>query len=181
MHRSSQTALQVLLALLLVVYSAATFAQPVVRLIGGDAGSASRTITSASNPLPVSGTISSGTITTITNPVGVKGVDGSGIATEANPVPVITASVAQASITNTTASVANSSTTITLAAASRHIIVKTDPAAAIVYVDLANGTATSADFRIEPGGALAVDLSTGITAFKYIGASATGTISVCAY
>lgn len=88
--------------------------------------------------------------------------------------------VAQTNITNTTANVANTSTAITLATASRRIVVKTDPAAAIIYVDLAGGTATTADFRVEPGGALVYE-GEPITTFNYIGATATGTISVLAY
>jgi hypothetical protein len=88
--------------------------------------------------------------------------------------------LSQADITNTTANVANTSTTITLAAASRRIVIKTDPAAAVIYVDLANGTATSADFRIDPGASFVYE-GEPISTFKYIGASATGTISVAAW
>lgn len=84
------------------------------------------------------------------------------------------------SITNTTANIANTSTTITPVFPSRRIVVKTDPAAAVVYVDLAGGTATSADFRIEPGAALIYE-GEPVTSFNYIGASALGTISVLAY
>jgi hypothetical protein len=86
----------------------------------------------------------------------------------------------QGNFTNTTASVANSDTTITLTKASRHVIIKTDPAAAIIYVDLNSGTATTADFRIEPGGALTYE-GEPVATFHYIGATATGTISVMAW
>lgn len=104
--------------------------------------------------------------------------------TSTNPLPVTTTPstvVTQATITNTTASIENTSTTITLAAASTHLSIKTDPTAAVIYVDLANGTATTADFRIEPGAALTLDNLPAMTQFKYIGASATGTISICAW
>jgi hypothetical protein len=111
-----------------------------------------------------------------TNPISVRLSDGTAFI-----LPGAPDTVAQASITNATTNVANTSTTITLAAASKHVIIKTDPAAAIIYVDLTNSTATTADFRIDPGGALIVELAAGITAFKYIGATATGTISVCAF
>lgn len=83
-------------------------------------------------------------------------------------------------ITNTTANVAATSTTITPTVPSRRIVIKTDPLAAVVYVDLAGGTATTADFRIEPGAAFVYE-GEPITSFNYIGASAAGTISVCAY
>lgn len=82
--------------------------------------------------------------------------------------------------TNTTASVLNVSTTVTLAKPSRHVVVKTDPTAAVIYVDFTNNTATSADFRIEPGAAVTYE-GQPISAFKYIGASAAGTYSVLAH
>jgi hypothetical protein len=113
-------------------------------------------------------------------PSAVQISQGGAVLSSTNPIFVVPGSVAQASITNTTASVPNTSTTVTLAAASRHVIVKTDPAAAILYVDFADGTATSADFRVEPGGAVTIE-GPSITTFKILGASATGTYSVLAW
>lgn len=101
-----------------------------------------------------------------------------------NPLPVTlsgSAPVTQAQITSLTASVPNASTTVTLTHASTHLIIKTDPSAAILYVNLTNGTATTANFRIDPGAGLSLDNMPSITAFKILGASATGTYSVAAW
>lgn len=87
----------------------------------------------------------------------------------------------QAQVTSVTGNVPNSSTTITLTHASTHLVIKTDPAAAVVYVDLNNGTATNADFRIDPGAGLALDFLPSFSAIKILGASATGTYSVAAW
>lgn len=89
---------------------------------------------------------------------------------------------AQNDTINTTASVPDTSTTITLSSTRTylHVLVKTDPAAAVLYVDFANGTATSGDFRVEPGGAILIE-GVPISAFKIIGASALGTYSVLAW
>lgn len=101
-----------------------------------------------------------------------------------NPIPVTPlagGSVTQANITNATGNVPNTSTTVTLVAASTHLTIKTDPAAAVLYVDVANGTATTADFRIDPGAGMTWDNLPSMTAIKIIGASATGTYSVTAW
>lgn len=89
---------------------------------------------------------------------------------------------AQANIINTTGNVPDSSTTVTLSSTRTylHVLVKTDPAAAVLYVDFANGTATTGDFRIEPGSAILIE-GVPISAFKIIGASALGTYSVLAW
>lgn len=89
---------------------------------------------------------------------------------------------AQAAIINTTASVPNTSTAVTLSATRTymHVLVKTDPSAAVLYVDFANGTATTADMRIEPGASVLIE-GVPISEFKIIGASATGTYSVLAW
>jgi hypothetical protein len=85
----------------------------------------------------------------------------------------------QSQITNTTENIAAVSTAITLASPSENITIKTDPAAAVIYVDFAGGTATAADFRIDPGAAFTLS-GTKMKTFNYIGATATGTVSVCA-
>lgn len=140
---------------------AAAYGQAYVRLIGGDQNSAPLPA-SASNPVPVA-----------------VSVGGTAVSNTA-PVPVSEGGVAQASITNTTASIAASDTTVTLAAASRHVIIKSDVGAAAIYVDLANGTATTADFKIDPAGSVTYE-GPAISSFHYIGASAAGNISVLAW
>lgn len=96
------------------------------------------------------------------------------------PQEMVPSGKLQGSFSNATTNVANTSTTITLDKAARHVVIKTDPAAAVIYVDLDNGTATSADFRIDPGAGFMYE-GKPITTFKYIGASAAGTISVAAW
>lgn len=88
--------------------------------------------------------------------------------------------VAQSQITNTTANVANTSTALNCVVPSRRLVIKTDPAAAVIYVDLAGGTATTADFRIDPGASFVYE-GEPISTFNYIGATATGTVSVMAW
>jgi hypothetical protein len=89
-----------------------------------------------------------------------------------------------------TANIAAVSTTLTFtqpgggAGLYSHVIIKTSTNAAIVYVNINNGTATATDFQIDPGGSLAlgcgVDTMSPMSGFTYLGASATGTISyVC--
>lgn len=131
---------------------------------------------SSTDPLPVTGSVS-----TITNPVKVVGVDGSTIMTNANPLVARTPTVTQANITGATGNVPNSDTAVPLTAASTHLCVKTDPAAAILYVDLTNNTATTADFRIDPGSCLCLDGLPGISSIHILGASATGTYSVAGW
>jgi hypothetical protein len=152
------------------------------------------TISSTTNPVPVEiqGTGS------ISGTVGVKGVDGltihgptnplantlytsGGANSVSNPIFVEPGGTSTANITNASSSIAASSTAVNLTAASRHLIIKTSPDAAIVYIDLTGGTATTADFRLDPGDAIDLDLGNAITTFNYIGASAAGVISVCAH
>lgn len=104
---------------------------------------------------------------------GVVGITGN--------VAIVPTGVAQASIINTTASMPSSDTAIPSWVASRHVTVKSSPDAAIMYLDLAGGTATSADFRIEPGASFTYEGATLSSAPHILGASATGTYSVCAY
>ena len=156
--------------LMLICLATPALAAPQMTVTGVDTGFPA----SAANPFPVS-------IAGSSSSANVNIQQGGSNLSATNPIFTTTGGVATASITNATTNVANSSTAIALAAASRHIIIKTDPTSAVVYIDLAGGTATSADFRVEPGGALSVDLGTAISTFNYIGASATGTISVCAY
>lgn len=85
----------------------------------------------------------------------------------------------QTLMTNTTASIAATSTALTLAAPSENITVKTDPSSAVIYIDFAGGTATTADFRLDPGASVTVT-GTRMESFNYIGATAQGTVSVCA-
>jgi hypothetical protein len=113
-------------------------------------------------------------------------VDSEKPVTTASPLPVTLyggsgGATTQAQVTNATGNVPNTSTAVVMVHASTHLIFKTDPAAAISYVDVANGTATTADFRVEPGGALALDNLPSFTQIKIIGASATGTYSVAAW
>lgn len=82
-------------------------------------------------------------------------------------------------MTSVTGNVPNTATTVTFTKASRHIIVKTDPAAAVLYVAF-SGTATPSNFRIDPGAALAID-GPALGSISIIGASATGTYSVAAW
>lgn len=102
-------------------------------------------------------------------------------ATNTNPVPITTGGVAQASITNLSASIPNASTAVTLVAASRHIRIVNNSAATILYVDLANGTATTGDTTVGPGKELSYDGGAAITTFKIIGSAAADTYSVTAW
>lgn len=86
----------------------------------------------------------------------------------------------QGSITNTTTTIPNTSTTVTLTAASRHIILVNSHTTTIVYVDLNNATATSADFAVGPGCALTYE-GPAITSFKILGSAASGNYSVLAW
>jgi len=103
--------------------------------------------------------------------------------TTGDPLPVSGANnpLSQTNITSITGSVPNASTAIALTAASTHLVVKTDPAAAVLYVNLANGTATASNFRIDPGGSITLDGLPSISSIKILGASATGTYSVAAW
>lgn len=80
-----------------------------------------------------------------------------------------------------TSNIAASDTAITFGSTFQHVIIKTSSSAAIVYVDINNNTATSADFQLDPGSGLGLGLGgtnmVGMSGFHYIGASATGTIS----
>ena len=127
------------------------------------------------NPLPV--TLSGGSSAL----VGVKGADGSTITSNTNPLPVKTQTVTQANITSLTANIPNVDTARALTASSTHLTVKTDPAAAVFYVDLTNSTATTSSFRIDPGSSVTFDGLPGITSIHVLGASATGTYSVAAW
>lgn len=82
-------------------------------------------------------------------------------------------------MTSVTGNVPSSATTVTLTASSRHLIIKTDPAAAVLYVSF-SGNATTSNFRIEPGSALSID-GPALPSISILGASATGTYSVCAW
>lgn len=82
-------------------------------------------------------------------------------------------------MTSTTGNLAGTAATVTFTAPSRHIIIKTDPAAAVAYVAF-SGTATTSNFRIEPGGSLSID-GPALPSISIIGASATGTYSVAAW
>lgn len=106
-------------------------------------------------------------------------VNGATVSTT-NPLPVSPNGVAQASIVNVTAAVANTDTTIALGGSFTHCIIKTDTGAAAIYVDLANATATTGDFKVDGGGALTYT-GAPITGFHYIGAAVTGNISYLAW
>lgn len=113
--------------------------------------------------------------------VGVKGNDATTISTNTNPLPVKTQTVAQANISSFTAAIPNADTAVALVASSTHLTIKTDPTAAIIYVDLANTAATSADFRIDPGASISLDGLPGISSIHIIGAAAVGTYSVASW
>ena len=133
---------------------------------------------SAANPLPSQ--LSQGNAAlSATNGVFSNILQGNAVLSTTNPIFAAPNGVAQASITNTTAAVLDVDTTVTLAAASTHVTVKTDTGAAAIFIDLAGGTATSADFKIDGGGGYTY-VGAPISSFHYIGASATGNISVCA-
>jgi hypothetical protein len=155
------------LGLIMAVYVAAVFALPgscqgYVRLYGGDQGAIAPSPASNSNPVPVTVTGGAGASVAVTSTVNPTGV-------------------AQANITNTTAAIPASSTAVTLVAASTNITISTSPGAAILYVDYANGTATSGDFAIYPGQSQTFTGVPAITTFKVIGASASGNYSVLAH
>lgn len=133
-----------------------------------------RYIGSSANPVPV--TIS-GTGTGSSNVTVQQG--GSNLSAT-NPIFSAPDGVAQASIVNTTAAIAAADTAVALGTACRHVIIKSDVGAAAIYVDLANGTATTADFKIDPGGSIYY-YGQAISSFHYIGASAAGNISVLAW
>lgn len=80
-----------------------------------------------------------------------------------------------------TGNVPATSTVITPTVASRHMIIKTDPSAAILYVRLDGGTVTSANFRIDPGASLSLDGLPLLPKISILGASAAGTYSVLAW
>lgn len=88
--------------------------------------------------------------------------------------------VSQAEITNTTTTMPTSSTDVDLVAPSEHITVTNNGTTQILYVDLANGTATTADFAVLPGTPLVYD-GPPIKQFKVIASANTSTFSVLAY
>jgi len=96
-------------------------------------------------------------------------------------IPSGSLGVTQSQITNTTANIANSDTILTLVVPSRRVTIKTSVTTApAVYVDFAGGVATTADFQVDPGGTISYE-GEPIQSIHYIGAAATGTISVLAY
>lgn len=82
--------------------------------------------------------------------------------------------------TSITQNVAAVDTAIVMVAPSSHVIVTTSPAAAAVSVNLNNGTATAANYTINPGTTLTYN-GRPLVGIHYIGASATGTISVAGW
>lgn len=83
--------------------------------------------------------------------------------------------------TNVTASVPASSTTTILTNASRHVVIETSAAAAILYVRLDSTTATTANFAIAPGTQINLEALPLVSSVTVIGASATGTYSILAW
>lgn len=101
---------------------------------------------------------------------------------ESNPLPVSPAEpsrVSQANITSLCATVPNASTAVTLTAASRDIDIYTSDDASILHVNFANGTATTSNAAIYPGGAYHYT-GTAISAFKVIGEGTSGSYNVVA-
>ena len=91
------------------------------------------------------------------------------------------ASVPQGSITNTATSIPSSSTAVTLVAPSKHLCICNTHSTTILYVDLANGTATSADYPISPGTGHCFDNLPSISSFRWIGSAAAGIAGVMAW
>lgn len=172
---------------------------------GGVAGTTSTNITqiggatqSATNPLFVEPTDGTAAAITGNHPISIRQsadgtnfvdsthggysnlLQGNAALSTTNPLPVSPNGVAQASIVNVTAAVANVDTTIAFGASFTHAIIKTDTGASAIFVDLANGTATTADFKVDGGGALTYT-GAPITGFHYIGSSASGNISYLAW
>ena len=87
----------------------------------------------------------------------------------------------QGSITNTATSIPSSSTTVTLVAPSKHICICNTHSTTILYVDLAGGTATTADYPISPGTGHCFDNLPSIATFKWIGSAAAGVAGVMAW
>jgi len=83
--------------------------------------------------------------------------------------------------TSVTAAIPASSTVVTLTAPSRHVVIKSDASAAVMYIRLDGGTCTSANFKIDSGGAVALDGLPGINSVTILGASATGNYSILAW
>lgn len=156
-------------------------AQPLVAPIGGDGVRPA----SASNPLPVTAVL---TGTGAVTQSGTWSMQQSGTWTvqpgnTANTTAwlVQTPAVAQGSITNTATNIPSSSTAVTLSAASTHLMVTNNSETATLYVDLANGTATTGDFPIPPSSGACWDNLPAITTFKVIGSAADSTFGVVAY
>lgn len=89
--------------------------------------------------------------------------------------------VPQGSITNTAASIPNTSTAVTLVANSKHLCICNTHATTILYVDLAGGTATSADYPVSPGTGHCFDNLPPIKSFNIIGSAASGVYGVMAW
>ena len=110
------------------------------------------------------------------------GVDQTTPASTINPLPVAMSGVATVgSITNTTTTIPGSSTGVTLAAASTNVSIFVAPGSSNLYVDLAGGTASTADFEIPAGYAFTFTGLPAITTFKVIGDGTIGTYSVFAH
>lgn len=99
-----------------------------------------------------------------------------------NPIPVQNVapqSVSQANITSLCAAVPNSSTAVTLTAAATTIDIYTSTDADILHVNWTNGTATTSNAAIYPGGTYRYQ-GTAISAFKVIGEGTSGHYNVVA-
>jgi hypothetical protein len=107
-------------------------------------------------------------------------VNGSAVST-ANPIPITQAStaVSQANITSIAASPVAASTTVTLTAASKIVDIYTSADCDIIHVNWSNGTATTDNAAIYPGGTYRYE-GTAISAFKVIGEGTAGEYNVVA-
>lgn len=93
-------------------------------------------------------------------------------------VLTMTALAAPAKFKSATSSIVASDTALSFGGAYSHWVVKTSVGASDVYLDMNNGTATSADFLLDGGGGLSsLAGAPAITGFHYLGTGTTGKIS----
>ena len=107
-------------------------------------------------------------------------LQGNAVLSATNPIFIAPSGVAAASIVNTTTSIPNTDTAVALGISAKRIKIQLSSGSAIMYVDFANGTATSGDYAIPAGGSVDYEGSA-ITSIHVLGASASGTYSILAY
>lgn len=95
-------------------------------------------------------------------------------------VPIEPGGQGPAGMTYTTAAIPAGSTVVTLVAAARYVTWVNLSATATIYINLAAGTATSANFGIPPGSGFSYTGSP-ITNFSIIGSAASGNYAVLSH